>query len=130
MDEEYYDDLLNSLIEDCSINSQNCFKDDVKNDMEIETPLVVEHVPVTPKWQFNCVEDNDTYYPDIIGRRRYGGYKPPKSRKVIFIDPFAKKVEQPIYSKQLHDSMERLRLRENDKRDSKIKYIKKKYGTS
>lgn len=128
--DDFYDDLLNALLEDCPTNSQNCFKEDVNIDMAIETPVVTNIVPVSPKWQFNCIEDNDTYYPDVVSRRRYGGYKPSKARKVIFIDPFAKKVEQPVYNKQLYDSMERIRLRESDKRDTKIKYIKKKYGSS
>lgn len=81
-----------------------------------------------PKFIFNCVEDNETYYPDVVARRRYGGYKPPKPPKVIFVDPFAKKAkEEPAYMKQLQNSMERLRIRDNDERDRKIKYIKKKY---
>ena len=101
-----------------------------------DDPMIIDDPPKTEQqveqkqfYKFTCTEDMDTYYPDVVARRRYGGYKPPKPRKVKFINPFEKKkIPDPPYMKELHDSMERLRIRDNDKRDSKIKYIKKKYG--
>lgn len=87
-----------------------------------------EVIQQKPTFNFICTEDMDTYYPDVIARRRYGGYKPPKARKVIFLNPFEKKkVIDPPYMKELQNSMERMRIRENDVKDRKIKYIKKKY---
>lgn len=114
MDDTDYD-LLDALLQDCNLESQS-------SPMVVDEPIVQK-----PVFKFNCTEDIDTYYPDVVARRRYGGYKPPKPPKVKFINPFEKKVETPIYSKQLYDSMERIRLRESDKKDTKIKYIKKKY---
>jgi len=113
MDDINFDDLLEALLED-----------PVEN-MVLDEPKIIEQI--NPVFKFNCIEDNDTYYPDAVARRRYGGYKPPKPPKIKFINPFEKQKIEPVYSKQLHDSMDRIRLRENDKRDSKIKYIKKKF---
>ena len=131
MDDTDYDDLLDSLLGECTLEDPLVKEESQINDMIIEEPVIIKEEPVIlrikPYLFFNCIEDNETYYPDVVARRRYGGYKPPKAPKVKFIDPFAKKVETPAYSKQLYDSMERLRIRENDKRDTKIKYIKKKY---
>jgi hypothetical protein len=112
-----FDDLLDVLLEDTAVQEQH--------DMVIENELNVQQTK--PLFKFNCIEDNETYYPDVVCRRRYGGYKPHKPPKVKFINPFEKQKIEPVYSKQLHDSMDRIRLRENDKRDSKIKYIKKKF---
>jgi hypothetical protein len=110
MEDINFDDLLGALLEE-------------------ELPSIVE----TPKviFKFHCTEDNETYYPDVITRRRYGGYKPPKAQKVKFINPFEKKiVEKPAYMKQLTNAMSRIELRESDKHDTKIKYIKKKYSNA
>ncbi len=120
-----YDELLESLLE-CTIYEepqtlQINTKSESPIDMIIDEPIIKKQV-----FKFNCIEDNETYYPDIVARRRYGGYKPPKARAVKFIDPFAKKIDQPAYSKQLHDSMSRIELRKADKKDTKIKYLKKK----
>jgi hypothetical protein len=107
-----YDELLDVLLCD--------------DTMIVEEPIVV--VPQKQNYKFNCVEDNETYYPDVVSRRRYGGYKPPKAPKVIFLNPFEKKKPiDPPYMKELQNSMERMRIRENDMKDRKIKYIKKKY---
>ena len=64
--------------------------------------------------------------PNVIGRYRFKGYEPPTSPEVIFIPPFIPKDPEKNHQKQVFQSMDRIRLRQSDKRDTKIKEQKRK----
>lgn len=92
------DDLLASLLEEITIK---------------ETPV------------YTYVVDNSTTCPRHPGRMYFGGYKPPVIEELQFETIL---VEKKLTNEQIaYKSMDRIRLRMAEKRDTKIKERKKNY---
>jgi hypothetical protein len=121
MDEECFDfdSLLDALLEDDPMDTQPSITSTQENPVQ-----VIEDPP--PKFKFTVTYDeHKSVMPNTIGRYRFKGYEPPKEPEVIFIPPFKPLDPEKNYQKQVFQSMDRIRLRQSDKRDTKIKEQKK-----
>jgi len=84
---------------------------------DIEDPFPTpkpSYTPPTPKPSYTCEIDRKTTI-TFVGRRCYGGYKPPVRVVPVFILPEApKEVRYDL-------GMERIHQRAKDKRDARVK---------
>ena len=114
------DSLLEALLESDPTDTQESIISTQENPVQI-----IEEPP--PKFKFTIVHDEHiSLTPNIIGRYRFKDYEPPKAQEVVFIPPFIPMEPEKNYQKQVFQSMDRIRLRQADKRDTKIKDKKRK----
>ena len=119
MDDDYFDSLLDSLLEEPT-NTQTSTSSTQENPVQI--------IEEKPKFKFTVTYDEHiSTMPNVIGRYRFKNYEPAKPQEVIFIPPFIPKEPEKNYQKQVFQSMDRIRLRQADKRDTKIKERKRKH---
>lgn len=85
--------------------------------------LEIEEKPKPVK--YNIIVDTTTLYPHHPGRMYFGGYKPPIKEELQFETILVEK--DPSNEQIAYKSMDRIRLRMAEKRDTKIKERKKNY---
>ena len=114
-------DLLDALLEDCTIDSQEnpSWSTESVATQEPENPIVIPKFTVT-------YDDHLSIMPNVIGRYRFKDYTPPKPVEIEFIPPFIRMEPEKNYQKQVFQSMDRIRLRKAEKYDTKVKERKKK----